>query len=68
MVSIRSSAPMETTPVAMRSRIVSIYLRRSSSCRFFRYSVFWLMASSAAIELNASMREPNSSRVSGSMR
>ena len=43
IVSIRSSAPIETTPVAMRSRIVSIYRRRSSSCRFFRSSVFWLV-------------------------
>ena len=67
-IELVESAPIETTPVAMRSSTVSIYRRRSSSCRFFRSSVFWLAASSTAIELNASMSDPNSSRVSGWMR
>ena len=53
MVSICPSAPSDTTPVAIRSRTVSMYRRRSSSCWFLRSrssrecsSFCWLAASS----------------------
>ena len=67
-VAERGAELIDTTPVVMRSRIVSTYRRRCSRASVVCSMRRRELASSTAIVLNASVSDPNSSSLCGSIR